>query len=64
MTTAGGHPAYAAIGFGGQVIEVVPDKSLSVVFATHLDTTARVASGPDPTLYQILVAGAIVPALP
>jgi CubicO group peptidase (beta-lactamase class C family) len=37
VTTLGnGHPAYAAAGFGGQLIEVVPSLKLVAVFATHV----------------------------
>ncbi|GAA2151521.1 CubicO group peptidase (beta-lactamase class C family) [Humibacillus xanthopallidus] len=64
VTTAGGHPAYAALGFGGQLVEVVPDKALVVVFATHVDTLASVAQGPSLHFYQNVVSGALVPTLP
>jgi CubicO group peptidase (beta-lactamase class C family) len=36
VTTAGGRPAYAAIGFGGQLIEVVPDLRLVAVFSADM----------------------------
>jgi CubicO group peptidase (beta-lactamase class C family) len=36
VTTAGGHMAYAAIGFGGQLIEVVPDLRLVAVFTADI----------------------------
>jgi CubicO group peptidase (beta-lactamase class C family) len=36
VTTAGGHAAYAAIGFGGQLIEVVPDLRLVAVFTADI----------------------------
>jgi CubicO group peptidase (beta-lactamase class C family) len=36
VTTAGGHPAYAAMGFGGQLIEVVPDLRLVAVFSADV----------------------------
>ncbi len=36
VTTAGGHAAYAAIGFGGQLIEVVPDLRLVAVFSADV----------------------------
>ena len=64
VTTAGGHPAYAALGFGGQLVEAVPDKALVVVFATHVDTLANVAQGPSLRFYQDVVSGALVPRLP
>ena len=34
---ADGSPAYAAMGFGGQLIEVVPDRRLVVVIASEQD---------------------------
>jgi CubicO group peptidase (beta-lactamase class C family) len=46
VTTSGGHTAYAAIGFGGQLIEVVPDLRLVAVFSTDVtETDATVDSG-------------------
>ena len=39
VTTAGGHAAYAAEGYGGQLIEVVPDRRLVAVFSTELTET-------------------------
>ena len=39
VTTAGGHAAYAAEGYGGQLIEVVPDLRLVAVFSTELTET-------------------------
>jgi CubicO group peptidase (beta-lactamase class C family) len=35
ITTERGHEAYAAVGFGGQLVEVVPDQRLVVVTATE-----------------------------
>jgi CubicO group peptidase (beta-lactamase class C family) len=64
VMTAGDHPAYAAVGFGGQLIEVVPDKALVAVFATHLDILGSTPPGPSAELYQILVSRVIVPTLP
>ena len=62
VTTAGGHSAYAAIGFGGQLIEVVPDKSVVAVFSTALDPQGipRV----DGHLYEVIVSTTIQAALP
>lgn len=34
MTEAGGHPAFAAVGLGGQLIEVVPESDLVVVVSS------------------------------
>jgi CubicO group peptidase (beta-lactamase class C family) len=39
VTKAGGHAAYAAEGYGGQLIEVVPDLRLVAVFSTELTET-------------------------
>jgi CubicO group peptidase (beta-lactamase class C family) len=39
VTTAAGHDAYAAIGYGGQLIEVVPDLRLVAVFSTDVPET-------------------------
>jgi CubicO group peptidase (beta-lactamase class C family) len=39
VETAGGHAAYAAAGYGGQLIEVVPDLRLVAVFSTELTET-------------------------
>ncbi|MFN8029077.1 MAG: serine hydrolase [Dermatophilaceae bacterium] len=61
VTTAGGHPAYAAVGIGGQLLEVVPDRSLVVVFTTQDDPSGP---GPvSPSAYQVIVSASIVPAL-
>jgi CubicO group peptidase (beta-lactamase class C family) len=44
LTTADGHRAYAAMGYGGQLIEVVPDLDLVTVVAS---TDAIGAAGPE-----------------
>lgn len=59
VTSAGGHPAFAAIGYGGQIIEVVPDLRLVVVASTWIDDT----TGFDARVWQTMVDLAIVPAL-
>ena len=58
VTTADGHPAYAAMGSGGQLIEVVPDLDLVTVVAS---TDAAGAAGPE--LYLDLVSSYIAPAI-
>ena len=58
ITTADGHRAYAAIGYGGQLIEVVPDLDLVTVVAS---TDASGAAGAD--VYLDLVSSYIVPAI-
>jgi CubicO group peptidase (beta-lactamase class C family) len=58
VTHEKGHAAYAAFGFGGQVVEVVPDLRLVVVLATE-------AAEPNMRWEHVrgLVADAIVPAV-
>jgi CubicO group peptidase (beta-lactamase class C family) len=58
VTTAGDHRAYAAIGSGGQLIEVVPDLGLVVVVASADETGAAAA-----TAYLDLVADYVAPAV-
>jgi CubicO group peptidase (beta-lactamase class C family) len=41
VTTVDHDPAYAAVGFGGQMLEVIPNRNLVVVIATEI-------SGEDP----------------
>ena len=36
VTTAGQLPAYAAVGYGGQLIEVIPRRKLVIVFSTEI----------------------------
>jgi CubicO group peptidase (beta-lactamase class C family) len=56
VTTAGGHEAYAAVGFGGQLIEVVPDLRLVAVFkADIIEPDAPV----DPYSYVSILSGII-----
>jgi CubicO group peptidase (beta-lactamase class C family) len=58
VTSADGHPAFAAMGSGGQLIEVVPDLDLVAVVAS---TDAAVAA--DPQVYLELVSTYIAPAI-
>lgn len=58
MTTADDHPAYAAMGYAGQLIEVVPDLDLVTVVAS---TNAPGAAGP--AVYLHLVSSYIAPAI-
>jgi CubicO group peptidase (beta-lactamase class C family) len=39
VETAGGHPAYYALGLGGQLIEVVPQLRLVIAVSTDVDLT-------------------------
>jgi CubicO group peptidase (beta-lactamase class C family) len=47
-TTADGEPAYAAIGYGGQLIEVVPNRRLIVVVSSDLQQTGDPVPMADP----------------
>ena len=58
VTTADSHRAYAAMGYGGQLIEVVPDLDLVTVVAS---TDAIGAAGPE--VYLDLVSSYIAPAI-
>ena len=58
VTTADGHAAYAAMGYGGQLVEVVPDLGLVAVIAS---TAAPGAAGPE--VYLDLVSSYIAPAI-
>lgn len=58
VTSAGEHPAFAAIGYGGQIVEVVPDLRLVVVASTWIDDT----TGFDSRTWQTMVSLVIVPA--
>jgi CubicO group peptidase (beta-lactamase class C family) len=58
VTTADGHRGYAAIGYGGQLIEVVPDLNLVTVVAS---TDAPGAAGAQ--VYLDLVSSYIAPAI-
>jgi CubicO group peptidase (beta-lactamase class C family) len=56
VTTAGGHDAYAAIGYGGQLIEVVPDLRLVAVFSTDVPETGATV---DARSYTSIVSAKI-----
>ena len=57
VTSSGGHPAFAAIGYGGQIVEVVPDLRLVVVASTWIDDTTSF----DSRIWQTMVDLAIAP---
>ena len=63
VTTAGADPAYAAVGFGGQLIEVVPNRHLVVVFATNLTTDPYQVVRADSRAYEDMVARLIAPRI-
>ena len=58
VTSAGEYPSFAAIGYGGQIIEVVPDLHLVVVASTRFDDTT---TSFDSRIWQTMVDMAIVP---
>lgn len=58
-TEADGYAAFAAIGYGGQHIEVVPDLDLVVVAST----TVGEANPVDPSMYLTLVDQVVAPAV-
>jgi CubicO group peptidase (beta-lactamase class C family) len=62
VTTAGGEPAYAAVGYGGQLVEVVPSKRLVAVFVTEVLTTTPYARV-DGKAYEDIVSYQVLPRL-
>ena len=58
VTSAGEHRAFAAIGYGGQIIEVVPDLGLVVVASTWIDD----ATSFDSRMWEMMVDMVIAPA--
>jgi CubicO group peptidase (beta-lactamase class C family) len=60
VTTADGHDAFAAVGFGGQLIEVVPDLDLVVVVSC---TVPEHGVPLDAGLFLALVNGLVAPTL-
>jgi CubicO group peptidase (beta-lactamase class C family) len=56
---ADGSPAFMAVGYGGQLVEVVPDRDLVVVVSTDVVENAQVDHGYTTSL----VDGVIAPAL-
>lgn len=59
VTSAGGHEAFAAVGFGGQIIEVVPDLQLVVVASAWIDEVNAL----DSSTWEFMVSTALVPEL-
>jgi CubicO group peptidase (beta-lactamase class C family) len=60
IMTEGGHPAFAAIGLGGQLIEVVPDLDLVVVMTSTPTAAGDVRAAGDA---QRMVGNVVVPAV-
>jgi CubicO group peptidase (beta-lactamase class C family) len=58
VTTADGHDAYAALGYGGQLIAVVPNLDLVVVVSSDVDDTS-----PATTNFLHVVSALIAPAI-
>ncbi len=61
VTTAGPDPAFAAVGFGGQLIEVVPKRQLVVVFSTELTSDPNQVVRADSRSYEEMVGRLIAP---
>ena len=62
IPTADGHGAFAASGYGGQLIEVVPDLDLVVVVSSTVpDGFSRLHSGPFLALVDTAIAPALTP---
>lgn len=59
VTSAGEHRAFAAIGYGGQIIQVVPDLQLVVVASTWFDDTTLAF---DSRIWQTMTSMVIAPA--
>jgi CubicO group peptidase (beta-lactamase class C family) len=60
IARAAGHTAYAAVGFGGQLVEVVPDLGLVVVAVVEPRDDRLV----DSSVLELLVELAVIPHLP
>jgi len=60
VTTAGADPAFAALGYGGQLIEVVPRRHLVVVFSTEINT-APISSDYFEEMVTRIIAPAVTP---
>lgn len=61
VTKTDGHPAYLAWGYGGQLIEIVPDLRLVVVVSTAFDPVDPTSHGVAGSLVASLVDDTIVP---
>jgi CubicO group peptidase (beta-lactamase class C family) len=63
VTKAGPDDAYAAVGYAGQLIEVVPARELVVVFATEWLAAGNQVVRADSRAYQSMVARLIAPTV-
>jgi CubicO group peptidase (beta-lactamase class C family) len=62
VTSAADHPGFAAAGYGGQLIEVVPDLDLVVVTSSHIprETPARATAPAMVDLVNYVIAPAVL----
>jgi hypothetical protein len=58
--TEQGHRGFAAIGAGGQLVEVIPDLDLFVVMTSEVSTTEDVRTGGQS---RAMVSDVVVPAV-
>ena len=63
VTKAGPDDAYAAVGYGGQLIEIVPARELVVVFATEWLAAGNQVVRADSRAYEGMVARLIAPTI-
>lgn len=61
VTEADGEPAFYAAGFGGQFVEVVPDRHVVVVVLTEIDPLGDAGEGIDTAKLAFLVNDVIAP---
>jgi CubicO group peptidase (beta-lactamase class C family) len=59
VTTVQGHPAYAAVGLGGQLVEVVPDLRLVVAVSSDIPDGSLL----DASTFMTMVSTVVAPAL-
>ena len=62
VTSARDEPAYAAVGYGGQLVEVVPSKRLVAVFVTEVLSTTPYEKV-QARAYQDILSYVVVPKL-
>lgn len=63
LTSVSSKPAFFALGFGGQLIEVLPAHKAVVVVSTEIDPGGAVTEGLAPEFVVSLVSDAIAPLL-